>query len=152
MYCSMSLALIPNNGQGKLSVKNPCSILTASMMIFWMTCLLGRLRRWLKRRQAKSVWRPSSREMSSLEKVKPGMRPRFLSQKMDANDPEKKIPSTAAKATRRSANVEFLSAIQRRAHSAFALIQGTRRQYEMCKTGKYWFRWHRRGKCVGQFL
>src|SRR5881392_2965364 len=65
--------------------------------------------------------------MSSLEKVKPGMRPRFLSQKMEANDPEKKIPSTAAKAMRRSANVEFLSAIQRRAHSAFALMQGTTR-------------------------
>jgi hypothetical protein len=63
--------------------------------------------------------------MSSLENVKPGIRPRFLSQKIDANDPEKKIPSTAAKAMRRSANVEFLSAIQRRAHSAFALIQGT---------------------------
>jgi hypothetical protein len=63
--------------------------------------------------------------MSSLEKVNPGMRPRFLSQKMEAKDPEKKIPSTAAKATRRSANVEFLSAIQRRAHSALALMQGT---------------------------
>lgn len=32
--------------------------------------------------QAKSVWRPSSREMSTLEKLSPGMRPRFLSQKM----------------------------------------------------------------------
>jgi hypothetical protein len=63
--------------------------------------------------------------MSSFEKVKPGMRPRFLSQKMDANDPEKNIPSTAAKATRRSAKVESLSAIQRRAHSALALMQGT---------------------------
>ena len=71
------------------------------------------------------MWRPSSREMSSFEKVNPGMRPRFFSQKMDANDPEKKIPSTAANATRRSAKVEFLSAIQRRAHSALALMQGT---------------------------
>ena len=33
-------------------------------------------------RQAKSQWRPSSREMSSLEKVRPGIRPRFFSQKM----------------------------------------------------------------------
>jgi hypothetical protein len=36
----------------------------------------------LYRMQEKSVWRPSSRLMSSLEKVRPGMRPRFLSQKM----------------------------------------------------------------------
>jgi hypothetical protein len=33
------------------------------------------------------------------------MRPRFLSQKMAQKEPEKKIPSTAANATRRSANV-----------------------------------------------
>jgi hypothetical protein len=39
--------------------------------------------------------------MSSLEKVRPGMRPRFFNQKMEAKDPETKIPSTAAKATRR---------------------------------------------------
>jgi len=37
--------------------------------------------------------------MSSLEKVSPGMRDLFLSQKIAQNDPEKKIPSTAAKAT-----------------------------------------------------
>ena len=148
----MSFALIPNNGQGKLSVKNPCSILTASVMISSMTCLEGRLRRWLKRRQAKSVWRPSSLEMSSLENVNPGMRPRFLSQKMEANDPEKKIPSTAAKATRRSANVEFLSAIQRRAHSAFALMQGTTRVSQWAGMWRYWFRWHQRGRCVEQVL
>ena len=41
--------------------------------------------------------------MSSLEKVNPGINPRFLSQKIDAKDPEKKIPSTAAKAIIRSA-------------------------------------------------
>ena len=53
-------------------------------------------------RQAKSQWRPSSREMSSFENVRPGMSPRFLSQKMAAKEPEKKIPSTAAKATTRT--------------------------------------------------
>lgn len=37
--------------------------------------------------------------MSSLEKVSPGMSPLFFSQKIEAKDPEKKIPSTAAKAT-----------------------------------------------------
>lgn len=37
--------------------------------------------------------------MSSLEKVSPGIRPLFFSQKIAANEPEKKMPSTAAKAT-----------------------------------------------------
>ena len=40
----------------------------------------------------------SSRLISSLLNVSPGMTPRFFNQKMEANDPEKKIPSTAAKA------------------------------------------------------
>lgn len=37
--------------------------------------------------------------MSSLEKVSPGIRPLFFNQNIAAKDPEKKIPSTAAKAT-----------------------------------------------------
>lgn len=37
--------------------------------------------------------------MSSLEKVSPGIRPLFFNQNIAANEPEKKIPSTAAKAT-----------------------------------------------------
>jgi len=48
----------------------------------------------------------------SLEKVRPGIRPRFFSQKIEAKEPEKKISSTAAKATRRSANVDCWSEIQ----------------------------------------
>lgn len=44
----------------------------------------------------------SSLLMSSLEKVSPGINPLFFNQKMDAKEPEKKIPSTAAKATTRS--------------------------------------------------
>ena len=46
--------------------------------------------------------------MSSLEKVRPGMRPRFLSQKMAAKEPEKKMPSTAAKAMMRLAEGRVL--------------------------------------------
>jgi hypothetical protein len=65
----------------------------------------------LKSRQAKSQWRPSSREISSFENVRPGMRPRFLSQKIAQKLPLKKMPSTAANATRRSAN-ELVSLIQ----------------------------------------
>jgi hypothetical protein len=53
------------------------------------------------------------------------MRPRFLSQKMEAKAPLKKMPSTAAKATRREPKVEDLSLIQRRAQSAFLRMQGT---------------------------
>lgn len=40
--------------------------------------------------------------MSSLEKVSPGINPLFFSQKIEAKEPEKKMPSTAAKATTRS--------------------------------------------------
>ena len=53
------------------------------------------------------------------------MRPRFLSQKIEANEPEKKMPSTAANATRRSPKTDLSSEIQRRAHSAFLAMQGT---------------------------
>jgi hypothetical protein len=44
---------------------------------------------------------------------------------MDAKDPLKKIPSTAAKATRRLAKVEFLSEIHLSAQSAFLRMHGT---------------------------
>lgn len=44
---------------------------------------------------------------------------------MDANDPLKKIPSTAAKATSRWAKVELLSWIHLMAQSAFLRMQGT---------------------------
>ena len=43
----------------------------------------------MKSKQAKSVCKPSSREINSFEKVRPGMRPRFLSQKIDAYDAKK---------------------------------------------------------------
>ena len=44
---------------------------------------------------------------------------------MDAKDPEKKIPSTAAKATRRSAKVTFGSAVQLIAQLAFLATHGS---------------------------
>ncbi len=44
----------------------------------------------------------SSRLISSLLKVSPGITPRFLSQNIEAKEPEKKMPSTAANATKRS--------------------------------------------------
>ena len=51
------------------------------------------------------------------------MSPRFFSQKMLAKDPEKKMPSTAAKATRRSAK-ESVPSIQRIAHFALRSTAG----------------------------
>ncbi len=44
------------------------------------------------------------------------MSPRFFIQKMAQNEPEKKIPSTAAKATSRSAKVAHSRSHQRSAH------------------------------------
>ena len=116
---------MPSSAQGRASVRNSCSMATASVMTSCTACFEGRLLRCEKRRQAKSVCMPSSREMSSLEKVRPAMRPRFLSQKMEAKEPLKKMPSTAAKATRRCAKVEFWSEIHFRAQSAFLRMQGT---------------------------
>ena len=74
-------------------------------------------------RQAKSVCRPSSLEINSFEKVNPGIKPRFLSQKIAANDPEKKMPSTDAKAITLSAYDALL--IQFKAHFAFFFTAGT---------------------------
>ena len=51
---------------------------------------------WSK--QANIQWRPSSREINSLEKVRPGIKPLFFNQKIEQKEPEKKIPSTAANA------------------------------------------------------
>lgn len=62
--------------------------------------------------------------MSSLLNVKPGISPRFFSQKIEANEPEKNIPSTAAKAMIRSPYVAVVLPIQFRAQSAFFLTQG----------------------------
>ena len=65
----------------------------------------------------------SSLEMSSFENVSPGMSPRFLSQKMAQKDPEKKMPSTHANATRRCAKLAS-EPIHRSAHSAFCRTAG----------------------------
>src|ERR1700760_2391835 len=125
MYWHMRSAFMPSKRTGSASVRNSCSILTASVIILRTAAASGLERIMLKSRQAKSVCIPSSREISSLEKVRPGMRPRFLSQKIEAKEPLKKIPSTAAKATRREAKVEFLSQIHRMAQSAFFRMHGT---------------------------
>jgi hypothetical protein len=62
--------------------------------------------------------------MSSLENVNPGRTPLLFNQKMAANEPEKKMPSTAANATTRSPNEAWSLALHFIAHSAFRLIAG----------------------------
>jgi ribonucleotide reductase beta subunit family protein with ferritin-like domain len=62
----------------------------------------------LYNKHANSQCKPSSREINSLLKVKPGIKPRFFSQKIEQKLPEKKIPSTAAKATKRCAKLPLL--------------------------------------------
>jgi hypothetical protein len=62
--------------------------------------------------------------MSSLEKQSPGISPRFFSQKMAQKEPEKKMPSTAANATMRSAKVALFLSVHRSAHSAFCITAG----------------------------
>ena len=92
-------------------------------MISWMVSSDVLVFRVWNRATANWVWRPSSREMSSLEKVSPGRSARFLSQKIEQKAPEKKMPSTQAKATKRVAN-DLSEPIQFRAHSAFFSMHG----------------------------
>lgn len=103
---------------------NSFSISTASTTILRTVSSGSLLSRSSYRRQAKSQCKPSSREMSSLEKVNPGINPLFLSQKMAQKDPEKKIPSTHAKASKRVAKFVLLS-IHLSAQSAFFFTAGT---------------------------
>ena len=72
---------------------------------------------------ANSWCSPSSREISSLLKERPGIRPRFFNQKMEQKDPEKKMPSTQAKATSLCAKGES-GRIHSIAHSAFCFTAG----------------------------
>ena len=69
--------------------------------------------------QAKSQCKPSSLEINSFEKVSPGISPLFFNQKIEQNEPEKKIPSTAAKAIILWAKLPF--SIHFKAQSAFFL-------------------------------
>ena len=80
-----------------------CSTSTASPMIACTVSSSNCRSNWAYVKQAKSQCNPSSREINSFEKAKPGIKPRFLSQKMAQNEPLKKMPSTAAKATIRCA-------------------------------------------------
>ena len=74
---------------------------TASETMAWSICDSGRSSIEYSS-HAKSQC-SSSRAISSFENVRPGINPRFLSQNRAQKEPEKKMPSTHAKATRRCA-------------------------------------------------
>jgi len=111
---------MPIRSTGNEFVTNSFSQITASQIIFLMVEFDGLFRSILKSRQAKSQCIPSSLDMSSLEKHNPGISPLFFNQNMEQKDPEKKIPSTAAKATNLSPK-EFSEEIHLNAHSDFFL-------------------------------
>jgi len=111
---------MPMSSQGNDSVMNFFSISTASQIISRIRSFVSLLFKCLYRRHAKSVCIPSSREINSFEKVRPGMRPRFFSQKIAQKLPEKNMPSIAAKAMSLSAK-QSEELIHLNAHSAFSL-------------------------------
>jgi hypothetical protein len=57
------------------------------------------------------------------EKLRPGIKLRFLSQRMEKSGPEKKMPSTEVKVIRRSA--KFVELIQVSAHWPLRYTAGT---------------------------
>lgn len=95
----VTFELMPIRSDGNDSVMNFFYMDTASVIIYWILSLVNLFSSKVYKWQAKSVWSPSSREMSSFENVSPGINDLFFNQKMAQNDPEKNIPSTAAKAT-----------------------------------------------------
>ncbi len=102
-----------------------CSIVTASVIIDLILSGVGLCFNFVYNRQAKSQCNPSSLLMSSFEKVKPGINPRFFSQKIEANDPEKNMPSTTANAIILSPNVADFVPVHFKAQSAFSFTHGT---------------------------
>ncbi|GAV64270.1 hypothetical protein CFOL_v3_07788 [Cephalotus follicularis] len=124
MYWAINVQFIPTKATGSASQTNSLSISTASFTIPLTRSSLSLLLNREYIRHAKSQCKPSSRDTNSLEKVSPGMRPRFFSQNMEQKLPEKKIPSTQAKATILSAKVSELL-IHLMAQSAFLATHGT---------------------------
>lgn len=99
---------MPINLHCRLSMMNSFSISTASRMMSYTLSLLKGYFNSLYSTQAKSVWRPSSLDINSFEKVSPCIIPLFFSQNIEQNDPLKNTPSTAANATSLSANLSLL--------------------------------------------
>ena len=105
-------------------VKNAFSSRTASSTIcVTIDCGIPRPIFWY-RRQANDICDPSSREIITFACTRPGIKPRCLSQKMEANEEEKKTPSTIANPIKRVLKSLSRDSIHRRHQSALALISG----------------------------
>ena len=65
----VKIGMVGEKHDRRASVRNSCSMAMASVMIRWTVARMGTE---LKRRQAKSVCIPSTREISSLENVRLG--------------------------------------------------------------------------------
>jgi len=109
---------IPINSTGRASATNSISIATALLMISTIWDSGSRLISFEYNRHTKSQWSPSSWLISSLLKHRPGIKPRFFSQKIAQKEPEKKMPSTAANAIMRSAKLAEVASHHLRAHCA----------------------------------
>ena len=90
---------------GNDSIMKFFSISTASANIAWVSFWLNLSSNLLYNRHAKSVCSPSSRDMNSLLRVRPGNRFWLLNQKIQQKAPLKKTPSTIANAIRRVAKL-----------------------------------------------
>ena len=122
-YWVIRSEFIPIKLTGKDSVINSRSIFKASSRIIRIRSFGTLFIRWCSCKcTAKSQCTPSSLEINSFEKVSPGIRPRFFNQNIEQNAPLKNIPSTAAKAIKRSAKLG--ESIHFIAQSAFFLIAG----------------------------
>ena len=126
-----------SSAQGRASNRNSYLIVTALVIIALTAFLLGQLLRRENIRQAKSVCIPLLREISLLENRRLGIRLRLFSQKIVANKLLKKVPSTAARATRQLVEVRFLLEIYCRAQLAFLQMQGTKTRQLRCYTIMY---------------
>ncbi len=104
---------------------NSVSMSTALLIMSTMRDLGRQVTHFKYRRHAKSQWRASLRLISSLLKHNPGIRPRFLSQKIAQKDPKKKMPLTAANAIMRSVKLAVAVLHHLRAHCALHRMHGT---------------------------
>ena len=126
MQLHIIVEIIPISSTRRATTRNSISILTVLLilMISMIRDSGSRLTSFEYSRHAKSQCSPSSRQISSLLKLSPGIRPHFLSQKMAKKDPEKKLPLTAVNAIVRLAKLAVVVLHQLRAYCAFHWTQG----------------------------
>ena len=123
MKSHIMLEFVPISSTGRASTTNSVSISTALHMIPVMRAVRSLLISFeYYRRHAKSQCIPSSRLISSLLKHSPRIKPHFFSQKMAQKESKKNIPSTAANAIMRSAELATVGPHHVSAHSAERMV------------------------------